>query len=81
MNAAEIKLDFFRKIDSLKGERLREAYGMILNYLNSTVTEDHWEKLSEGEKKAIETGLSQIQAGKTKPHADVMSKFQKRYGR
>ena len=51
MNAAEIKLDFFRKIDSLKGERLREAYGMILNYLNSTVTEDHWEKLSEGEKK------------------------------
>ena len=80
MNPAEIKLDFFRKIDSLKGERLREAYGMILNYLNSTAAEDHWEKLSEGEKKAIETGLSQIQAGKTKPHADVMSKFQKKYG-
>lgn len=78
MNLAEIKLDLFRKIDSLKEDRLKEAYGVFLNYLNGTG--DHWAELSEGEKSSIEEGLAQIKAGKVTPHNEVMTGFRQRYG-
>lgn len=80
MRSSEIKLDFFRKIDSLRGEKLREAYGILVNYLNSHEI-DHWSELSEDEKASIEKGLSQIDKGMGKPHSEVMAKFIKKYSK
>lgn len=40
MNAAEIKLDLFRKIDTLKGERLKEAYDYMINFFKSQSKKD-----------------------------------------
>ena len=34
MDASEIKIDLFRKLDTLRGQRLEEAYGLLLNFIN-----------------------------------------------
>ena len=78
MGAAEIKLDLFRKIDTLKEEQLNEAYGMIVNFINQSHT-DHWDSLSKEEKLAIEEGIAQIEGGKTKPYEEVMTSLRQKY--
>jgi hypothetical protein len=40
MNAAEIKLDLFRKIDALKGEKLKEAYDYMFDFFKSHPKKD-----------------------------------------
>lgn len=78
MGTAEIKLDLFRKIDTLKEDQLKEAYGMIVNFINQSHT-DHWDSLSEEEQQAIEKGLAQIERGKTKPYEEVMTHLRQKY--
>ena len=79
MNTAEIKLNFIRKIDSLKANRLQEAYGILLNYLNSKKPLNSWDELSKYEQTAIEEGLAQLDNGKGISHKQVMAKYRKKY--
>jgi len=46
MNIAELKLNFFRQIDRLDKVKLEEAYGVLLNYLNSKDDLDEWNNLT-----------------------------------
>ena len=65
MNASEIKIDLFRKIDALKDSRLKEVYGMFLNFINSKKEIDNWdsltkEQLNNQEEREIQKGIEII---------------------
>lgn len=79
MNAAEIKLDLFRKLDSLKGSRLEEAYGMLLNYINGKSDIDEWQSLTLEQQEAIQMGIEQLDRGEGRNHLDVISNARNKY--
>lgn len=79
MKAAEIKIDLFRKLDNLKGKRLQEAYGLLINFINSNKEVNDWDNLSEAQKKAIKLGIEQLDNGEGKPHVDVISNLRKKF--
>ncbi|WP_055437660.1 hypothetical protein [Lacinutrix algicola] len=79
MNSAEIKIDLFRKLDSLKGNRLEEAYGMLLNYINGKNELDDWQSLTQEQQDGIRFGVEQLDNGEGKKHSKVMSDIRKRY--
>lgn len=79
MNTAEIKIDLFRKLDSLKGNRLEEAYGVLLNFINSRNEIDEWQNLSMEQQNAIELGIEQLDRGEGRKHKNVMSDFRNKF--
>lgn len=79
MNPAEIKIDLFRKLDALKGNRLDEAYGILLNYINGKNELDDWQNLTEEQQKAINLGLQQLDNGEGREQYKVMSDIRKQH--
>lgn len=79
MNSAEIKIDLFRKLDALKGNRLEEAYGVLLNYISGKNEINHWENLSLEQQNAIKLGVKQLDNGEGKSHHKVISDIRKKY--
>ncbi len=79
MNASELKLELFRKLDSLKENRLEEIYGALLNLINSKTEINEWDNLTLEQQKAIHTGIEQLNKGEGRNHKNVMSDFRKRY--
>ena len=79
MKAVEIKIDLFRKIDSLKGKRLQEAYGMLLNYLNGKDEIDEWKSLTKEQQSALHHGVGQLDKGLGRNHEKVMSDKRNRF--
>ncbi len=79
MNTAEIKIDLFRKLDSLKGNRLEEAYGVLLNFINSRNEIDEWQNLSMEQQNAIQLGIEQLDRGEGRKHKNVMSDFRNKF--
>ncbi|WP_445732439.1 hypothetical protein [Mariniflexile sp.] len=60
MNASEIKLDLFIKLDSLKESRLEEVYGTPINLINSKSEINEWDGLTIEQQRAIHIGIEQI---------------------
>lgn len=79
MNTAEMKIDLFRKLDSLKGNRLEEAYGVLLNFINSRNEIDEWQNLSSEQQNAIQLGIEQLDRGEGRKHKNVMSDFRNKF--
>ena len=79
MNSAEIKIDLFRKLDSLNGNRLEEAYGMLLNYINGKNEVDDWKSLTQEQQNAIKLGVEELDNGEGRAHEKVMSDIRQRY--
>ncbi|MCW3808030.1 hypothetical protein [Plebeiibacterium marinum] len=79
MNAAEIKIDLFRKLDSLKGNRLEEAYGMLLNFINGKSELDDWQNLTQEQQEAIKYGIDQLNKGEGRSHSDLMTDIRNQY--
>ncbi|WP_299061308.1 hypothetical protein [uncultured Polaribacter sp.] len=79
MNSAEIKIDLFRKLDSLKGNRLEEAYGVLLNYMNGKKELDDWQNLTPEQQDAIRLGVKQLDKGEGREHKKVMFDIRKRF--
>lgn len=50
MNAAEIKIELFRELDSLDVKNLKEVYGLLLNYFNTKNDYAEWNQLSDIQK-------------------------------
>lgn len=75
MNTSDIKLELFRKIDSLSDEEIKRCYNPILSLLN---TSDQY-TLNSKEKKAIEEALGYSKKGKTLSHDEVIEEAKKRY--
>lgn len=79
MNPAEIKIDLFRKLDSLKGNRLKEAYDLLLNFINNKNEIDEWANLSPDQQHAIQLGIKQLDKGEGRQHKDVVSHFRSKF--
>ena len=79
MNAAEIKLDLFRKLDGLQGDRLKEAYGILLNYVNGQKEDSEWKALTDEQRSALLSGIKQLDAGKGKSHINILAEMREKY--
>ena len=79
MNSAEIKIELFRKLDGLKDQSLKEAYGLLLNHINGNKDLNDWDNLSQEQQKAIKLGLKQLDKGQGRAHNDVLSDFRKQF--
>jgi hypothetical protein len=75
MNTSEIKLDLFRRIDSLKDTELERLYDKFLALLNDT----ELYRLSNDEKKAIDEALDESNIGKANNHKQVMEEARAKY--
>lgn len=75
MNAAEIKLDMFRRIDSLPKADLEKIYNGFLALVNPTSNY----KLSKAERKAVEEALLESEKGSTHSHEEVMIEAKQKY--
>ena len=79
MNTAEIKIDLFRKLDSLKEKSLQEAYGLLLNYINGNYALDEWANLTPEQQDGIKLAVKQLDNGEGRKHNNVISDFRNRY--
>ena len=79
MNTAEMKIEIFKKLDSLKGNRLEEAYGILLNFINRNADLDDWGSLTSEQQDAIKFGVYQLDKEEGRSHNDVMSDIRKRF--
>ena len=75
MNAAEIKLDLFRRLDNLDSSQLEKVYKKIIALINTDVPY----KLSEAEKAAIDEALDASKDGKTYTSEEVAEKARRKY--
>ena len=75
MNAAEIKLDLFRRIDSLKESDLEKVYNKFIALLSTTSPY----KLSKDEKAAIDEALEVGKDGQSYTREEVMKEARRKY--
>jgi hypothetical protein len=76
MSIEELKLQIFRQVDALEGSKLREFYGLMLNYINGTKDITEWVGVSEIEKQGIEEAIKEMNDGKGLSHKEVMEKME-----
>ncbi len=76
MTPAELKLDLFRRLDSLDNVKIRRIYGSMLNLFSENETYEEWELLSVEDKAKIVESESQYTQGKYRKHSQVVSKLQ-----
>jgi len=79
MNIAELKLKFFRQIDGLDKDKLEEAYGVLLNYINSKDDLVEWNNLTVEQQKGIIDSIEQLEDNQGISHKDVMNKYKSKY--
>ncbi|MBN1118505.1 MAG: hypothetical protein JXA77_14940 [Bacteroidales bacterium] len=75
MNAAEIKLDLFRRIDNLKESDLERVYNKFVALLNASSPY----RLSTDEQAAINEALEASKRGGTYTHEQVMEEARGKY--
>ena len=69
----ELKNEVKKYIDHADVRMIKAVYAM----LEADQHRDWWDEISAGERMAIETGLKQMEQGKTTPHEKVMEKHRK----
>jgi len=79
MNIAELKLRFFRQIDGLDKDKLEEAYGILLNFINSKDDLDEWTKLTTEQQQGIIESIEQLEDNQGVSHETVLNKYKKKY--
>ena len=75
MNAAELKLDLFRRIDNLKESDLEKVYNKFVALLNASSPYE----LSKHEKAAVNEALEASKQGETYTHEQVMEEARGKY--
>jgi len=79
MNIAELKLKFFRQIDDLDEDKLEQAYGVLLNYINGKDDLDEWSNLTVGQQKGIIDSIEQLENNQGISHEEVIKKYKNKY--
>jgi hypothetical protein len=79
MTASDLKLQLFRKIDSLDNNKLEELYGVVANFINGQKDLSEWESLLESQKQGIFDAIEEIESGKGIPHSTIVNKYRKKY--
>lgn len=77
MNSAEVKLDLFRKIDSLDNNDLEKIYARLVELLNE-VSYDKT-SLNPELKAALDDALEASNKGQVSSHKEVMQKTREKY--
>jgi len=75
MNAAEIKLELFRRIDNLPNTELDGLYSKFIALLESNSVY----QLNDFEKKAIEEALENSEESRLVEHLDVINEASTKY--
>ncbi len=79
MNIAELKLKFFRQIDGLDEDKLEQAYGVLLNYINGKDDIDEWNNLTTEQQKGIIDSIEQLENNQGISHKEVIKKYKNKY--
>lgn len=75
MEHTDIKSDLHALIDKTTDLQILEAIRVLLH--KKTDEPDFWDALPESQKESIERGLAQAERGETKPHDEVVKKYEK----
>lgn len=75
MNVAELKLDLFRRIDSLSKADLENLYDKFISLLDASSLYN----LNIYEKKAIEEALAESKKGNILSHENVVTEARQKY--
>lgn len=81
MNATELKISLFRRIDQLDDNEQNRLYGDLMNVINGTIDTTHWQNLSEAQRNGITDAVRSIESGAGMVHENVMEKYRKRYSK
>ena len=73
MNSAQIKLELFRKIDSLEQSKLSQLYNYLVKQTSKSI--DFWDELSLVQRRDIEKGIDDLNNGRKKNFKDVITKY------
>lgn len=79
MSTEEIKLQIFRQVDALDANKLKEFYGVMLNYVNSKKDTDDWIGVNKAEQAEIEAAIKELKDGKGISHQQVMTKLRNKF--
>ena len=79
MSTEEIKLQIFSQVDALDASKLKEFYGLMLNYLNSNRDMAEWIGVSDTEKQGIEDAIMQMNNGEGIIHEQVMANVKNKF--
>lgn len=79
MSAKELKLQIHRQIDALDASKVKELYGLMLNYINSKKQSNDWIGVTEEEQQGVEEAIREMNEGKGISHEQVMSRLKSRY--
>ena len=75
MNTAEIKLDLFRRIDSLQEAELEVLYSKLVSLLNTPIQY----KLTNDETVAVNEAIDASKSGKAYTHEEVIEEARVKY--
>jgi hypothetical protein len=79
MSTNELKLQIFRQVDTLDSSKLKEFYGLMVNYINSKKETSDWIDVSDVEKQGIEEAIVELNEGKALPHEHVIEKMKSKF--
>jgi hypothetical protein len=79
MNATDIKIDIVKKLDSLRGNQLDEAYGVLLNFINGKSDVEEWQNLTTKQQESILQGIDQLENEHGISHYDLMKNIRLKY--
>jgi hypothetical protein len=79
MSTEELKLQIFRQVDTLDRSKLKEFYGVMLNYLNSNIDTAEWIGVSDVEQHGIEEAIKEMNGNNGIANEQVMVKMKNKY--
>ncbi len=79
MSTEELKLQIFRQVDTLDRSKLKEFYGVMLNYLNSNIDTAEWIGVSDIEQHGIEEAIKEMNGNKGIANEQVMVNMKNKY--
>jgi len=80
MEEEALKIDLLEKIEHADTVQLKELYGLVINYFNSTQSDEEDDSLSESQKKILYKSLEQADAGLGTPLKQVNERLRAKYG-
>lgn len=75
MDVKAVKLELLQKILETREESILEQIKLVFEQS----TQDWWDLTDDREKKAIEEGLTQLEAGEAIPHEEVIKKMREKF--
>jgi len=80
MSTAELKLDLYSKIDHADSVQLKELYGLVTNYLNSSTDIEDWDTLTQVQQNQILKGEAEADAGLGRSLSQINDRLRNKYG-